>query len=85
MVFYFSYPEIGQAAKNNKERVENAFKELCSSPNSEFRDAVEKRTTSIRETHTRLSLWGKTLRKVLNLEFYVPELADNRIIFNGLW
>lgn len=85
MVFYFLYPEIRQTAKNNKERVENAFKELCSSPNSEFRDAVEKRTTSIRETHTRLSLWGKTLRKVLNLEFHVPELADNRIIFNGLW
>lgn len=84
MVFYFSDPEIGEAAENNKERVENAFKELCSSSNSKFRDAVEKRTTSIRETHTRLLLWGKALRKILDVEFNVPELADNRIIFNGL-
>jgi hypothetical protein len=84
MVFYFSDPEIGEAAENNKERVEKAFKDLCSPSNSEFRDAVEKRTTSIRATHTRLSLWGKSLRKVVDVEFDIPELADNRIIFNGL-
>ncbi|NJK67386.1 MAG: DUF262 domain-containing protein [Microcoleus sp. CSU_2_2] len=84
MVFYFSDPAIRQAAEKNKERVENAFKELCSSSNSEFRDAVEKSTTSIRETHTRLSLWGKALLKVLGVKFTVPELVDNRIIFNGL-
>jgi Protein of unknown function DUF262 len=84
MVFYFSYPVIRQAAEKNQAGVANAFKELCSSSNSEFRDAVEKRTTSIRETHTRLSLWGKALLKVLDVEFNVPELVDNRIIFNGL-
>jgi hypothetical protein len=84
MVFYFSDPVIRQAAENNLAEVENAFKELCSSSNSEFRDAVDKRTTSIRETHTRLSLWGKALLKVLDVEFNVPELVDNRIIFNGL-
>jgi hypothetical protein len=84
MVFYFSNPVIRQAAENNRAEVENAFKELCSSSNSEFRDAVDKRTTSIRETHTRLSLWGKALLKVLDVEFNVPELVDNRIIFNGL-
>ncbi len=84
MVFYFSDPEIGEAAENNKERVEKAFQDLCSPSNSEFRDAVEKRTTSIRATHTRLSLWGKSLRKVVDVEFDIPELADNRIIFNGL-
>jgi hypothetical protein len=84
MVFYFSDPVIRQAAENNRAEVENAFKELCSSSNSEFRDAVEKSTTSIRETHTRLSLWGKALLKVLDVEFNVPELVDNRIIFNGL-
>ena len=84
MVFYFSDPVIRQAAEQNLTGVANAFKELCSSSNSEFRDAVERRTTSIRETHTRLSLWGQALLKVLDVEFNVPELVDNRIIFNGL-
>lgn len=84
MVFYFSDSVIRQAAEKNPAGVENAFKELCSSSNSEFRDAVERRTTSIRETHTRLSLWGQALLKVLDVEFNVPELLDNRIIFNGL-
>ena len=64
MIFYFSDPVIRQAAEKNPAGVENSFKELCSSSNSEFRDAVEKRTTSIRETHTRLSLWGQALLKV---------------------
>ncbi|TAG91448.1 MAG: DUF262 domain-containing protein [Oscillatoriales cyanobacterium] len=84
MVFYFSDPVIRQAAEQNPAGVENAFKELCSSSNSQFREAVEKSTTSIRETHTRLSLWGQALLKVLDVEFNVPELVDNRIIFNGL-
>jgi hypothetical protein len=84
MVFYFSDPVISEAAEKNPAGVEKAFKELCSSSNSEFREAVEKSTTSIRETHTRLSLWGKALLKVLDVEFNVPELVDNHIIFNGL-
>jgi hypothetical protein len=84
MVFYFSAPVISEAAEKNPAAVEKAFKELCSSSNSEFREAVEKSTTSIRETHTRLSLWGKALLKVLDVEFNVPELVDNHIIFNGL-
>ncbi|MEG4276353.1 DUF262 domain-containing protein [Microcoleus sp. MON1_C1] len=84
MVFYFSDPVISEAAEKNPAGVEKAFKELCSSSNSEFREAVEKSTTSIRETHTRLSLWGQALLKVLDVEFNVPELVDNHIIFNGL-
>jgi len=84
MVFYFSDPVIREAAEKNPAAVEKAFKELCSSSNSEFREAVEKTTTSIRATHTRLSLWGKALLKVLDVEFNVPELVDNHIIFNGL-
>ena len=84
MVFYFSDPVIREAAEKNPAAVEKAFKELCSSSNSEFREAVEKSTTSIRQTHTRLSLWGKALLKVLDVKFNVPELVDNHIIFNGL-
>ncbi|MEP0753346.1 DUF262 domain-containing protein [Trichocoleus sp. Lan] len=84
MVFYFSDEIIRQAAERNKAAVEDAFKKLCSSPNSEFRESVEGNTKNVRETHTRLSLWGRALLEVLDVEFNVPELVDNRIIFKGL-
>ena len=83
MVFYFSDERIRQAAEENKAAVEDAFKDLCSS-NSSFREAIEGTTKNIRETHTRLSLWGRALLDVLDVEFNVPELVDNCIIFNGL-
>jgi hypothetical protein len=83
MVFYFSDEIIRQAAEQNKAAVEDAFKNLCSS-NSSFREAIEGTTKNIRETHTRLSLWGRALLEVLDVNFNVPELVDNRIIFNGL-
>lgn len=83
MVFYFADKTIRQHAENNKPAVEEAFKGLCSS-SSEFRESVERTTKNIRETHTRFSLWGKTLLKVLDIEFNVPELVDGRIAFNGL-
>jgi hypothetical protein len=83
MVFYFSDETIRQAAEKNKAAVEDAFKDLCSS-NSSFREAIEGTTKNIRETHTRLSLWGRALLDVLDVEFNVPELVDNCIIFNGL-
>ena len=83
MVFYFSDEIIRQAAEENKVAVEDAFKELCSS-NSGFREAIEGTTKNIRETHIRLSLWGRALLEVLDVKFNVPELVDNRIIFNGL-
>ena len=83
MVFYFSDEIIRQAAEENKAAVEDAFKELCSS-NSGFREAIEGTTKNIRETHIRLSLWGRALLEVLDVKFNVPELVDNRIIFNGL-
>jgi hypothetical protein len=84
MVFYFSDKIIRQAAERNKAAVEEAFKRLCSSPNSGFIKAIEGTTKNIRETHTRLSLWGRALLEVLDVEFNVPELVDNCIIFNGL-
>lgn len=83
MVFYFSDEVIREAAEKNKTAVEDAFKSLCSSNNG-FREAVEGTTKNIRETSTRLSLWGKTLLKVLDVKFNVPKLVDNHIIFNGL-
>ena len=84
MVFYFSDDFIREAAEDKKMEVEDAFKKLCSLPSNGFREAVEGTTKNIRETHARLSLWGKALSDVLDIKFNVPELIDNRIIFNGL-
>lgn len=84
MVFYFSDPMIRKSAEENKVEVEAAFKRLCSSQTNGFRESVEGTTKNVRETYTRLSLWGKALREVLDVEFNVPEIIENRIVFNGL-
>lgn len=83
MVFYFSDERIRESAEKNTEQVVNTFKELCSS-NDQFREALGATRNTTYATHTRLSLWGKALLKVLDVKFNVPELVENRIIFNGL-
>jgi hypothetical protein len=83
MVFYFKDKTIRESAQRNKEKVEEAFKSLCSS-NSNFKEAIEGTTKNIRETYNRLRFWGERLLEVLDVEFNLPELVDNRIIFNGL-
>jgi Protein of unknown function DUF262 len=82
MVFYFSDNLIRESAKKNKEQVESAFKELCSSSN-EFIESV-RGTTDVYGTYIRLSLWGKSLLNVLDVEFNLPEFFEGRIVFNGL-
>ncbi|QYX32473.1 DUF262 domain-containing protein [Sphaerospermopsis torques-reginae] len=83
MVFYFSDEIIRQSAERNKDKVQEAFKKICSS-NNRFREGVEGTTKNIRETYNRLRLWGESLLTVLDVDFNLPELVDNRIIFNGL-
>lgn len=82
MVFYFSDDIIRESATRNKEQVETAFKELCSSSN-DFIESV-RGTTDVYGTYTRLSLWGKSLLTVLDVEFNVPEFFEGRIVFDGL-
>ncbi len=84
MVFYFSDDLIREAARKKKVAVEDAFKELCASPDKGFREALEGTTKNVRETYARLSLWGEALLNVLDIEFKLPQLEDNRILFKGL-
>lgn len=83
MVFYFSDEVIRETAIQNKDKVEAAFKELCSEPSNGFIESV-RGTTDVRGTYTRLSLWGKSLMEVLNIKFKVPELVEDWIVFDGL-
>jgi hypothetical protein len=83
MVFYFSDKIIREAAIKNKDQVKSAFKELCSEPSNGFIESV-RGTTDVHGTYTRLSLWGKSLRDVLDIKFKVPELVEDLIVFDGL-
>jgi Protein of unknown function DUF262 len=84
MVFYFSDKIIREVAENNKEKVKKSFQNLFDLPDDQFRNYVEKTPKSIQSTYNRFALWGKALSQVLNLEFNIPELENNRIIFHGL-
>jgi hypothetical protein len=84
MVFYFSDLKIRRSVKGKEHSVESAFKELCSS-SPEFKESIEKNTKSIKETRNRLFLWGKELSKVLDLDFNLPEVQNNTIVFDRLW
>jgi len=87
MVFYFSDASIREATKDKHELIKDAFKKLCSTSGNRFRESVEGNTKNINETYTRLSLWGKALSEILDIDFNVPELLaeENRILFDGLY
>jgi uncharacterized protein with ParB-like and HNH nuclease domain len=83
MMFYFSDDIVRESAKDNMQKIEAAFKELCAQPHTEFRESVRGKT-SVSSVHARLSLWGQALSEALQLEFRIPELVNNRIVFDGL-
>lgn len=83
MLFYFSDEKIRGEAKNNKQQTEEAFKKLCEK-SKDFTSSVKSTTNKIENTYNRLALWGEALREALEIDFNIPELVDNRIIFNGL-
>lgn len=83
MLFYFSDHKIRQEAENNKSQVEEAFKNLCTS-SSDFRSSVKSSTNTIGNTYNRLSLWGNALQQVLAIDFNIPQLVHQHIVFNGL-
>ncbi|MBR8827738.1 MAG: hypothetical protein DSM107014_07490 [Gomphosphaeria aponina SAG 52.96 = DSM 107014] len=83
MLFYFSDAVIGERVQEvGKVKIEPAFKTLCSS-STDFTESVKSSTNTIPNTHRRLALWGDALRKVLEIDFQIPELIDNRLVFSG--
>ena len=83
-LFYFSDSEIAKKASRRKKAVVEGFKRLWVG-SVEFRNSVESTTKSLGATSTRLSLWGSELKKVLGLDFNIPELKKKRIKFSGFW
>jgi hypothetical protein len=84
MVFYFCDDLIREAAEQNKEQVEEAFKSLFLTAVDRFKNAVLINTNTKKSTYYRFHLWGQALSKVLDINFNIPQMEDNRIIFKGL-
>jgi hypothetical protein len=83
LLFYFSDTVIRERVNQiDKTNIEQAFKNLCSS-STNFISSVKSSTNNMANTHRRLSLWGKALREVLEIDFNIPELVNNRLIFSG--
>lgn len=83
ILFYFSNQHIRQSAIEYKSDVLDAFKNLCTT-STDFRNAIEVTTKSMKATHDRLYLWGQILRDTLPINFEIPvfDLAKNRITFS---
>jgi hypothetical protein len=84
MVFYFCDDLIRAAAEKNKEQVEEAFKSLFLTAVDRFKNAVLINTNTKKSTYYRFHLWGQALSKVLDINFNIPQMEDNHIIFKGL-
>ncbi len=84
MVFYFCDDLIRAAAEKNKEQVEEAFKSLFRTAIDRFKNAVLISANTKQSTYDRFHLWGQALSKVLDINFNIPQMEDNRIIFKGL-
>ncbi|CCI19758.1 conserved hypothetical protein [Microcystis aeruginosa PCC 9807] len=84
MVFYFCDDLIRAAAEKNKEQVEEAFKSLFLTAVDRFKNAVLINTHTKQSTYDRFHLWGQALSKVLDINFNIPQMEDNHIIFKWL-
>ena len=84
MVFYFCDDLMRAAAETNKEQVEEAFKSLFLTAVDRFKNAVLINPHTKQSTYDRFHLWGQALSKVLDINFNIPQMEDNRIIFKGL-
>ncbi len=73
MVYYFSDPEIRNAAKNNIPAIVDRFKSLCEN-DSEFLNSFETSTKNIIPTNKRYSTWGNELAQICGIQISVPQL-----------
>ncbi|MDX2305136.1 MAG: DUF262 domain-containing protein [Microscillaceae bacterium] len=80
MVFYFSDENISEIALKEKDKIVEAFKEL-STQDAEFRDSLEKATSTPQNIHTRLSKWGNELATVLHIYLPIPTLQQSTITY----
>ena len=77
MTYYFSDPDISDAALATRELVEQDFKTLCEK--AEFRRSLETTTKSLEATVQRFSSWGYALHERFHLPLVIPSLDHKTI------
>jgi hypothetical protein len=78
MTYYFSQKRVRRAALKSRKRVASAFRALCDR-NADFKRSLETTTKSIEATTTRLQVWGKTLRRRLNVPTAIPTVGTRQM------
>lgn len=84
ILFYFSDQTIREAALARRDDVKEAFVAL-STDSIPFRKAIETTTKSLTALSDRLLLWGQVLSACLELQFQVPRMEGERIVFESFW
>ncbi|MGF6880625.1 hypothetical protein ABIA39_000506 [Nocardia sp. GAS34] len=79
MIYYFISADIRDRARDNRLEVKRRFEELCETDHR-FVESIQTTTKTPEATHRRLERWGNVLSTVLDTEFRIPELVDNRIV-----
>jgi hypothetical protein len=78
MVFYFRFDDVAERALARRDRVVDAFKDLCNADEA-FRLALQTTTKTIPATAHRLNAWGTALREAVDMDFDVPSLVGELI------
>jgi hypothetical protein len=79
MVYYFSFPEIRNAANGKETKIKECFIDICKN-DIDFRRSIESSTKDTSAIIKRFSEWGKGLMKVLELKIYIPEKTTSGIV-----
>ncbi|TAL33585.1 MAG: DUF262 domain-containing protein [Phenylobacterium sp.] len=78
MILFFVDANIAAAARQRKQAVEAAFRDLCAN-SDEFRASVEGTTKSLQSIYGRLLLWSNALEVAIERPVPKPTLQNNRI------
>lgn len=83
MLFYFSYPDIAEAARRaTPNEVCARFIQACDTDVG-FQQSLETTTKSLEATYRRFRVWAEALGGCLKVEVPMPEMVDNRIVVRG--
>jgi hypothetical protein len=79
MTFFFSDAKVSKEALEKKDAIISAFKNLClSSP--DYVSSVESSFKDVKQTYSRLRLWGDQLSQILEARIPLVEIENNRIV-----
>ncbi len=73
MSYYFSNPEIRESSLKHRDKIVEAFEDLCKN-DSAFLGSLETWTKDTTRTVKRYTAWGEVLKKILNQNIYIPKI-----------